>query len=367
MHFSIIVTLIIQRIIMGIRLAFLLSFISLSTFGAKMEFKNYVLKNKNGMEVHVTNFGGIITKVLTKNKSGKMGDIVLGFDRAEDYEKNSQHPYFGALIGRYGNRIAKGRFTLDGKEYKLAVNNGPNHLHGGIKGFDKVFWDTKQEGNKLSLSYLSRDGEEGYPGNLKVYVTYELTDADELKIDYVAETDKATPLNLTQHSYWNLSSDAGSTILDHEIMINSDEVTEVDKDLTPTGKMKKVAGTEMDLTKPKVIGQDIGKVKEGGGYDHNWVLRGKMGEMRQAATLYHPKSGRFMEVLTTEPGIQFYSGNFLDGKLTGKNGDMYVKNDGLCLETQHFPDSPNHPNFPSTILKPGNKYTSTTVYKFSVK
>ncbi len=349
------------------KLAVFITFISFSTFGAKMEFKNHVLKNKNGTEIHVTNYGGIVTKILTKNKSGAIGDIALGFDKAEDYEKNPQHPYFGALIGRYGNRIAKGRFTLDGKEYKLAVNNGPNHLHGGIKGFDKVFWDTKQEGNKLTLSYTSKDGEEGYPGNLKVTVTYELNDKDEWKIDYLAETDKATPLNLTQHTYWNLSADKGSTILDHELMINADEITVVDKDLTPTGELKKVSKTVMDFTKPKVIGLDIAKVTEGGGFDHNWVLRGKMGELRQAATLYHPKSGRFMEVLTTEPGIQFYSGNFLDGKLTGKNGDAYVKNDGLCLETQHYPDSPNHPNFPSTILRPGNKYTSTTVYKFSVK
>lgn len=334
---------------------------------AKMEFKNYVLKNSDGMEVHVTNFGGIITKILTKDKNGNMGDVVLGFDRPEDYEKNPQHPYFGALIGRYGNRIAKGRFTLDDKEYKLAVNNGPNHLHGGIKGFDKVFWETRQEGNKIELSYLSKDGEEGYPGNLNVVVTYELREKGELRITYDAETDKATPMNLTQHSYFNLTAEKSQTILDHEIMINGDEITEVDKDLTPTGKIKKVAGTEMDLTTPKRIGQDIGKVKEGGGYDHNWILRGKDEEMKIAATLHDPKSGRFMEVLTTEPGIQFYSGNFLGGKLKGKNGNMYVKNGGLCLETQHYPDSPNHPNFPSTILKPGKNYTSTTIYKFSVK
>jgi aldose 1-epimerase len=350
------------------KLALILSLISLSSYGAKMEFKSFVLKNKNGTEIHFSNYGGIVTKILTKNKSGKIGDIVLGFDRIEEYKKHPEHPYFGALIGRYGNRIAKGHFTLDKKEYTLAVNNGPNHLHGGKIGFDKVFWTVKELGkNKYSLSYLSKDGEEGYPGNLNVTVTYELTDKDEWKITYLAETDKATPLNLTQHSYWNLSADKGSTILDHVLMINADEITVVDSDLTPTGKMKKVAGTEMDFTEPKVIGEDIAKVKEGGGYDHNYVLRGEAGEMKVAATLHHPKSGRFMEVSTTEPGIQFYSGNFLDGKLTGKNGDAYVKNDGLCLETQHFPDSPNHPNFPSTILKPGNKYTSTTVYKFSVK
>lgn len=330
-----------------------------------MGIKNFVLKNKNETEVHVTNYGGIITRILTKDKSGKPGDIVLGFDKAEDYEKNKTHPYFGALIGRYGNRIARGRFTLDGKEYKLAVNNGPNALHGGIKGFDKVFWETRQEGKKISLSYLSPDGEEGYPGNLRVKVIYELTEEDELKIDYEAETDKATPLNLTQHSYFNLSADKNQTILDHILQINGDEITVVDADLTPTGKLKKVAGTEMDFTKPKRIGDDIVRVTEGGGYDHNWVLRGS--GLKEAAILYEPKSGRRMEVWTTEPGLQFYSGNFLDGKLTGKNGDAYGKNAGLCLETQHFPDSPNHADFPSTILRPGKKYTSTTVYKFGVK
>ncbi len=330
-----------------------------------LAFKNYVMKNKMGTEVHVTNYGGIIMKILTKDKTGKTGDIVLGFDKAEDYEKNKQHPYFGSLIGRFGNRIAKGRFTLDGKDYKLAVNNGPNALHGGLQGFDKVFWETKQEGNKILLSYLSHDGEEGYPGNLKVQVSYELTENNELKIDYLAETDKPTPLNLTQHSYFNLSADKTQTILDHVIQINADEVTEVDSDLTPTGEMKKIVGTEMDLTKAKRIGDDIGRVQEGGGYDHNWVLNGS--GMKQAATLWDPKSGRMMEVWTTEPGLQFYSGNFLDGKFIGKNGNTYMKNDGLCLETQHFPDSPNHPNFPTTILKPGNKYTSTTVYKFGVK
>lgn len=344
----------------------LLSLLTLTSHGTTMEFKNYVLKNKNGLEVHVTNFGGIITKILTRDKNGKLGDVTLGFDRAEDYEKNKQHPYFGALIGRYGNRIAKGRFTLEGKEYKLAVNNGPNHLHGGLKGFDKVFWETKQDGNKLTLSYISPDGEEGYPGKLKTIVTYELNDQDELKIEYLAETDKPTVINLTNHTYFNLSADKNQTILDHEIQIFADEITEVDKDLTPTGKFKKVAGTEMDFTQMKRIGQDIGKVKEGGGYDHNYVLRGKMGELRKVAALHDPGTGRFMEVFTTEPGLQFYSGNFLDGKLVGKNKDAYKKNDGLCLETQHFPDSPNHPNFPSTVLRPGNKYTSTTIYKFAV-
>lgn len=332
-----------------------------------MKFKNYLLKNTKGMEVHVTNYGGIITKILTKDIGGEIGDVVLGFDHAEEYKKNSQHPYFGAIIGRYCNRIGKGKFTLDGKEYRLAVNSDPNHLHGGTKGFDKVFWNTKQEGNKIELSYLSRDGEEGYPGNLNTVVTYELSQKCELKITYRAETDKATPINLTQHTYFNLSGDQSKTILDHIISIFSDEITEVDQDLTPTGEYKRVSGTEMDLTRPKRIGHEINKVRGGGGFDHNWILRGNTGEIKLAATLYDPKSGRFMEVHTTEPGLQFYSGNFLDGKFKGKCGKLYVKNAGLCLETQHFPDSPNHPNFPSAILKPGNKYTSTTIYKFSVK
>lgn len=332
-----------------------------------MEFKNYELKNFKGTQVHVTNYGGIITKILTKNRKGQRGDIVLGFDKAEDYEKNFEHPYFGTLIGRYANRIAQGRFTLKGKKYQLAVNNGLNHLHGGKKGFDKVFWETRQEGNRIILNYLSPDGEEGYPGNLKVEVSYELSDDDELKINYFAETDQATPLNLTQHSYFNLSDETPSTILDHEMMINADQITEVNSELIPTGKKIKIMGTEMDFTKSKRIGSEISKVKYGGGYDHNWVLRGKLGELKLAATLYHSSSGRFMEVWTTEPGLQFYSGNFLNGELKGKDGNFYSKNAGLCLETQHFPDSPNHPNFPAAILRPGNKYTSTTIYKFSVK
>jgi aldose 1-epimerase len=321
-----------------------------------MEFKNYVLKNRNDLEVHVTNYGGIITRILTKDKAGKTGDIILGFDQAEDYEKYKQHPYFGAIIGRYGNRIAKGRFSLNGKEYQLALNNAPNHLHGGIKGFDKVFWESKQDGNKIFLSYLSPEGEEGYPGNLKVNVTYQLTDADELKIDYLAETDKATPINLTQHSYFNLSAMNQETILDHLIQINADMYTEVDHDLNPTGRLLKVVGTNMDLTTPK---------KVEGRFDHNYVLREAPG-IKYAATLSDPESGRIMEVWTTEPGIQFYSGNFLDGKILGKEGRSYMKNGGLCLETQHFPDSPNHPEFPTTILEQGKKYTSTTVYKFGV-
>lgn len=337
--------------------------------GAEMEIKKYTLKNSSGMQVECINYGGIITSILTKDKNGKLADVVLGFDSASDYQKHPEHPYFGALIGRYGNRIAKGKFTLEGKDYKLAVNNGPNALHGGLKGFDKVFWNVEElkDKNALKLSYTSVDGEEGYPGNLDVTVIYELTESNELKIAYEATTDKATPVNLTNHSYFNLSADKNQGILDHILMINADFYTAVDKDLTPTGESLKVAGTEMDFTKPKAIGKDISKVKEGGGFDHNYIINKADRALKLAATLHEPKSGRYMEVLTTEPGIQFYSGNFLDGKLMGKKGDAYKKNDGLCLETQHFPDSPNHKNFPSTILRPGEKYQSQTVYKFGIK
>lgn len=334
--------------------------------GAAMDFKKYTLINDKKMEVEVTNFGGIVLSIKVPDNKGQIKDVVLGFDTPQEYA-SKEHPYFGALIGRYGNRIAKGKFSLEGKDYTLAVNNGPNALHGGKKGFDKVFWTVEElpKQNALKLSYTSPDGEEGYPGTLKVEVIYTLTNENELKIDYLASSDKPTPINLTNHSYFNLTADKNESILGHEIMINSEQITAVDKDLTPTGELKNIKGTEMDFNQAKVIGLDIAKVKEGGGYDHNYVLRGE--GLKLAATLYDPKSGRFMEVKTTEPGLQFYSGNFLDGKLVGKNKDAYKKNDGLCLETQHFPDSPNHPNFPSTILKPGTPYKSQTIYKFAVK
>ena len=332
-----------------------------------MHIKKYTLKNAQGMQVDFINYGGIITSIKVPDKEGNFSDVVLGFDNLEDYTK--EHPYFGALIGRYGNRIAKGKFKLDDETYTLAVNNGPNHLHGGIKGFDRKFWNVEEssQANSFLLSYLSADGEEGYPGTLSVEVIYTLTDDNEIKIDYSATSDKATPVNLTNHSYFNLTGDNNSPILGHEVMINADQYTVVDKDLTPTGQLQHVKGSEMDFTTPKNIGQDILKVKEGGGYDHNYVLRDWNGSLKQAATLYEPVSGRMIEVLTTEPGLQFYSGNFLDGTLLGKDNDVYQKHDGLCLETQHFPDSPNHHDFPSTILKPGEEYSSTTVYKFSVK
>ncbi len=344
------------------------SVVSQFTYGADVDIKTYTLKNGKGMEVTIINYGGIVTSLKVPDKAGKQGDVVLGFDTAAEYREKKEHPYFGALIGRYGNRIAKGKFTLDGKEYKLAVNNGPNSLHGGLQGFDKVIWNVQElpKNNALELTYVSKDGEEGYPGELTTKVTYSVTPNNELKIDYEARTTKATPINLTHHSYFNLSADKNETILNHELLINADRYTVVDKDLTPTGELREVKGTVMDFTTSHPIGKDIAKV-EGGGYDHNYVLRNADGTLKQAAVLYHPKSGRQMEVLTTEPGIQFYSGNFLDGKLVGKNKDAYVKHDGLCLETQHFPDSPNHPNFPSTILKPGNTYKSQTIYRFSVK
>jgi aldose 1-epimerase len=327
----------------------------------------YTLTNANGMQVGIINYGGTLTKILTKDKDGKFGDVILGFDSIAGYTQKG-NPFFGALIGRYGNRIAKGHFTLDGATYTLAQNNNGQSLHGGLKGYDKVMWKAeKQAGDSsLKLTYLSKDGEEGYPGNLSVEVIYTLTADNALKIDYAATTDKATPVNLTNHAYFNLSAGKDSTILDHELMLKADKFTEVDSVLIPTGKLPDVKGTPMDFTTAKKIGKDIAAVK--GGFDHNWVLSKNANTLEVIATLYHPASGRYMEVSTTEPGVQFYSGNFLDGTLTNTNGGQkYVQHAALCLETQHFPDSPNQPTFPNTILKPGEKYTHTSLYKFSVK
>ncbi|MGG9963516.1 aldose epimerase family protein [Ferruginibacter sp. SUN106] len=327
----------------------------------------YTLTNANGMQVGIINYGGTLTKILTKDKDGKLGDVILGFDSIAGYTQKG-NPFFGALIGRYGNRIAKGHFTLDGTTYTLAQNNNGQSLHGGLKGYDKVMWKAeKQAGDSsLKLTYLSKDGEEGYPGNLSVEVIYTLTADNALKIDYAATTDKATPVNLTNHAYFNLSAGKDSTILDHELMLKADKFTEVDSFLIPTGKLPDVKGTPMDFTTAKKIGKDIAAVK--GGFDHNWVLSKNANTLEVIATLYHPASGRYMEVSTTEPGIQFYSGNFLDGTLTNTNGGQkYVQHAALCLETQHFPDSPNQPTFPNTVLKPGEKYTHTSLYKFSVK
>jgi aldose 1-epimerase len=318
-------------------------------------------------------YGAIVVSLEVPDRNGKLADITLGFDTLEEYLKG--HPYFGAIVGRYGNRIGKGKFTLNGIEYQLATNNGENHLHGGIKGFDKVVWDAEpvtQKGSAgVKLSYLSKDGEEGYPGNLHCTVTYTLTDKDELKVSYHAHTDKATPVNLTHHSYFNLASQGSRDILDHILMLNADKFTPTDKGLIPTGELRPVKGTPMDFTTPTKIGerieQDYEPLKFGGGYDHNWVLNKADGPMTLAARVYEPSSGRVMEIFTTEPGIQFYSGNFLDGSIVGKAGKVYKHRYAFCLETQHFPDSPNKANFPSVTLRPGQTYRHETTHKFYTK
>ena len=325
----------------------------------------YELHNANGMQVGIINYGGTVTKILVPDKNKQMGDVVLGFDSVGGYAQKGV-PYIGALVGRYGNRIANGKFTLDGKVYTLAQNNNGNHLHGGNKGFDKVIWNVDDvDDSSIHLSYNSKDGEEGYPGNLKVNVVYSLTNDNGLKIDYTATTDKATPVNLTNHSYFNLSGGKDTTILDHELRLNADRFTEVNDKLIPTGQLPPVKNTPMDFTKSKRVRQDIEKVK--GGYDHNWVLNKKDSSFTLIGTLYHPASGRAMDIYTTQPGVQFYTGNFLDGSLTGKNGVKYVQHAALCLETQHFPDSPNQPSFPNTILRPGETYHHVTEYKFYTK
>ena len=330
----------------------------------------YTLTNANGLELKAIGYGGIITSLRVPDRNGRLDDIVLGFDRLDDYLRD--HPFFGAIIGRYGNRIARGQFTLDGKTYKLATNNGPNHLHGGTRGFDKVMWKVEPAGkNALTFSRVSADGEEGYPGNLRVQVTYTLTDKNELQVDYLATTDKPTPVNLTQHSYFNLAGQASGDILGHQLMLNADRYTPVDETLIPTGKLAPVAGTPFDFTRPTAIGARINdpdpQLKNGQGYDHNWVLNRKDAGLQPASRVVEPRTGRTLDIATTEPGIQFYAGNFLDGKLTGKGGAVYNRRTGFCLETQHFPDSPNQPSFPSTILKPGQEYRSRTVFTFGVK
>lgn len=342
-------------------------------FGKTADGENidlYTLKNIHGVEAKITNYGGIVVSLKVPDRSGKFDDVVLGFNDLADYLK--PHPYFGALIGRYGNRIAKGRFTLNGVEYKLAVNNGENTLHGGIKAFDKVIWTGKEmktkAGPAVTLNYLSKDGEEGYPGNLTVTVTYTLTNADDLRIDYSASTDKDTVINLTHHSYFNLAGEGNGDILNHRVLINATEFVPTDAGSIPTGKLKPVAGTPFDFLKMTAIGarinQDDEQLKFGNGYDHTWVIKGRPGALRLAAQVSEPTSGRRMQVWTTEPGVQFYTGNFLDGTLTGKSGKIYQRRYGFCLETQHFPDSPNHPSFPTTTLKKGATYKSTTIYRF---
>jgi aldose 1-epimerase len=331
----------------------------------------FTLANSNGMQVSVINYGGTVTKIVTPDRDGQPGDVVLGFNSLEGYlQKNN--PYIGSLIGRYANRIARARFTLDGKTYTLAANNNGNSLHGGNKGFDKVYWNIERlpGDSSLQLTYQSKDGEEGYPGQLITKVIYTLTADNALKIDYTATTDKATPVNLTHHGYFNLSAGKDSTILHHQLWIAADEYTAVNDVLIPTGNTRLPgAGSTtdpMDFSKEKNIGRDISQVK--GGFDHNWVLAKKEKGLAKVATLYDAGSGRFMEVYTTEPGLQFYSGNFLDGTLTGtKNNQSYIRHAGLCLEAQHYPDSPNQPGFPNTVLQPGETYSQTTMYKFSVK
>ncbi|MGE5402452.1 MAG: aldose epimerase family protein [Ignavibacteriales bacterium] len=341
------------------------------------EVSIYKLSNNKGMSAEITNYGGIVVRLIVPDKNGKPGDVVLGFNNPAQYEKDS--PYFGAIVGRYGNRIANGEFKLNGVTYHLAKNNDPGgmpcSLHGGKRGFDKVVWTAEtlmtKKGPALKLSYLSKDGEEGYPGNLNVTVTYTLTPNNELKIDYTARTDKATPVNLTNHSYFNLKGEGEGNILDHMMMINGTKITPVNKGLIPTGKLEPVKGTPFDFTTPHKIGERIDagseQLKFAGGYDHNWVLNKKGNEPALAAAVYDPSSGRYLEVYTTQPGVQFYSGNFLDGSLKGKSGKTYERRGAFCLETQHYPDSPNHPEFPSTILQPGTTMKSQTIFKFSIK
>ena len=333
------------------------------------DVKTFILKNDQGMEVHLTNYGAMVTALMVPDKDGKIENVVLGFDTPEAYWTEpyiSNVCYLGAIVGRYGNRIAKGQFTLKGSTYTLATNNGPNHLHGGLKGFDKVVWQAEVVDNEgfvgVAFTYVSADGEEGYPGNLTIKAVYTLNAANELKIDYTGSIDQACPVNVTHHGYFNLSGGAKRDILGHEMMILADRYTVVDETLIPTGELRPVEGTPMDFRTPFTIGERIDQVD--GGYDHNYVLSDEVAPIRKVVEVREPLSGRIMEVYTTEPGVQFYSGNFLNGALTGSGGAVYQKHWGFCLETQHFPDSPNQPTFPETILEPGESYQHTTIYKF---
>jgi len=328
----------------------------------------YTFTNAGGMSVSIINYGGIVTHLMVPDREGNPGDVVLGYDSLSVYLENNS-PYFGAITGRYANRIARGKFILDDVEYQLATNNGLNHLHGGIKGLDKVVWEVKDfifpDSAGVILTYLSKDGEEGYPGNLNITVTYTLTNKNELKIDYEAVTDKPTVLNLTHHSYFNLAGHSSGTVYNHQLLINADKYIPVDETLIPTGELLPVEGTPMDFRVFNAIGDRIGDVD--GGYDHTFVLNGYDGKMRFAAHAKEPVSGRSMKVFTDQPGMQFYSGNFLDGTNIGKGNTAYQKHFGFCLETQHFPDSPNQPAFPSTVLRPGEKYQTSTIYWFGVE
>lgn len=337
----------------------------------------YTLTNANGLKADITNYGGTVVRLIVPDRDGNMNDVVLGYNTLAEYLLET--PYFGSIIGRVGNRIANGRFELNGKTYDLVTNNFPAdmpcHLHGGTVGYDKVVWEADPfiEDNTpgLKLHYLSRDGEEGYPGNLDVTVWYRLTNDNSLKIDYLATTDAATPVNLTNHSYFNLRGEGNGDILSHVVTLDAAHYTPVTAGLIPTGEIGPVEGTPFDFTTPHPIGEridaDYEQIKFGGGYDHNWVLDNQDGDLALAATAFEPDTGRVMEVWTTEPGVQFYCGNFLDGSLIGKSGKPYPRRSGFCLETQHYPDSVNQPNFPSTILNPGEKYQSTTLFRFSVR
>ncbi|MBC7924110.1 MAG: galactose mutarotase [Bryobacteraceae bacterium] len=332
---------------------------------------SFKLTNTAGTELTVITYGARVQNLKCADKSGTVADIVLGYDSIEGYQ--TENPYFGAIVGRYGNRIAKGRFTLDGKEYKLAVNNGENALHGGLKGFDKVVWQAKElpgTNPAVELSYISKDGEEGYPGTLSATVRYSLNESSEIRIEYSATTDKKTVLNLTNHAYFNLAGQGVGDILGHRVQLFADRFTPVDAGLIPTGNLGQVAGTPFDFREPHPIGEriqaDHEQIQRGKGYDHNFVVNGAMGTLRPAARVVEPVAGRVLEVSTTEPGVQFYTGNFLDGSNKGKGGKSYGFRSGFCLETQHFPDSPNQPAFPSTVLAPGSTFRSTTMWKLSV-
>ncbi len=344
-------------------------------FGKTTDGQNvdiYTLTNKNGITIKIINYGAAVVSLTAPDRNGKFEDVVLGYDNIEGYEADKS--YFGSIVGRYGNRIGKGKFKLDGKEYQLSINNGENHLHGGTSGFNKKVWTVLgASAQTISLKYISQDGEEGYPGTVDLTVAYSLNNENELYINYTALTNKNTILNPTHHSYFNLTGTPNKTILDHELMIDADKFTPVDKGLIPTGKFAVVTNTPMDFRKATKIGDRINEnyeqLKFGLGYDHNWVLNKHQELIPKIATVYEPTSGRFMEVWTNQPGIQFYCGNFLDGKVKGKNGVMYQYRTGLCLEAQHFPDSPNKPDWPSTVLKASKTepYRQTTIYKFSVK
>jgi len=334
----------------------------------------YVLTNKNGVEAAITNYGGAVVSLKVPDRNGKFADVVLGYDSLDGYVNDKS--YFGAIVGRYGNRIGHAQFSLDGKTYTLAKNNGENSLHGGIKGFNKAVWAAKElpvkNGQSLELTYLSKDGEEGFPGNLHVRVVYTLTDSNELKIEYSATTDKKTVVNLTNHTYFNLAGPGSGDILGHQLVIEADKFTPVDASLIPTGEFRDVQGTPLDFRKATAIGaridQDDEQLKLGHGYDHNFVLRRAAGApISLAARVAEPNTGRVLEVWTTEPGVQFYTGNFLDGTARGKGGLTYARRSAFCLETQHFPDSPNQPKFPSVVLNPGEKYSTTTTYKFTTE